>query len=92
MRSACEMRFQVLATDGLARRGELSFPRWTIQTPAFMPVGTYGTVKGVTTEQVQAVGAEIILGNTFHLMLRPGAEQIQALGGLHQMIHWIARS
>ena len=88
MRSACEMRFQVLATDGLARRGELSFPRGTIQTPAFMPVGTYGTVKGVTTEQVQAVGAEIILGNTFHLMLRPGAEQIQALGGLHQMIHW----
>ena len=88
MRPECHMTFEVKATDGLARRGEITFPRGSIQTPAFMPVGTYGTVKGVTTEQVTKTGAEIILGNTFHLMLRPGAEQIEALGGLHSMIHW----
>ena len=88
MRPECHMSFTVKATDGLARRGEISFPRGTIQTPAFMPVGTYGTVKGVTTDQVKASGAEILLGNTFHLMLRPGAEQVAKLGGLHQMIHW----
>ena len=88
MRPECHMSFTVKATDGLARRGEISFPRGTIQTPAFMPVGTYGTVKGVTTEQVKDSGAEILLGNTFHLMLRPGAEQVAKLGGLHQMIHW----
>ena len=88
MRSECHMSFTVKATDGLARRGEISFPRGTIQTPAFMPVGTYGTVKGVTTDQVKDSGAEILLGNTFHLMLRPGAEQVAKLGGLHQMIHW----
>ncbi|MGB2332286.1 MAG: tRNA guanosine(34) transglycosylase Tgt [Litorivicinaceae bacterium] len=82
------MTFEVKATDGLARRGEIVFPRGTIQTPTFMPVGTYGTVKGVTTDQVKESGAEILLGNTFHLMLRPGAEQVVALGGLHQMIHW----
>ena len=88
MRPECHMTFQVKATDGLARRGEIVFPRGTIQTPTFMPVGTYGTVKGVTTDQVKESGAEILLGNTFHLMLRPGAEQVVALGGLHQMIHW----
>ena len=88
MRSDCHMTFEVKATDGLARRGEIVFPRGTIQTPTFMPVGTYGTVKGVTTDQVKESGAEILLGNTFHLMLRPGAEQVVALGGLHQMIHW----
>lgn len=88
MRPECHMSFTVKATDGLARRGEITFPRGTIQTPAFMPVGTYGTVKGVTTDQVKASGAEILLGNTFHLMLRPGAEQVAKLGGLHQMIHW----
>lgn len=88
MRPECHMSFTVKATDGLARRGEISFPRGTIQTPAFMPVGTYGTVKGVTTDQVRDSGAEILLGNTFHLMSRPGAEQVAKLGGLHQMIHW----
>ena len=82
------MTFKVKATDGLARRGEMTFPRGTIQTPAFMPVGTYGTVKGVTTDQVKDSGAEILLANTFHLMLRPGAERVAKLGGLHQMIHW----
>jgi len=88
MRPECHMTFKVKATDGLARRGEIIFPRGTIQTPAFMPVGTYGTVKGVTTDQVKDCGAEILLGNTFHLMLRPGGEQVAKLGGLHQMIHW----
>ena len=88
MRPECHMSFTVKATDGLARRGEITFQRGTIQTPAFMPVGTYGTVKGVTTDQVKDSGAEILLGNTFHLMLRPGAEQVAKLGGLHQMIHW----
>ena len=88
MRPECHMTFEVKATDGLARRGEIVFPRGNIQTPTFMPVGTYGTVKGVTTDQVKESGAEILLGNTFHLMLRPGAEQVAALGGLHQMIHW----
>jgi queuine tRNA-ribosyltransferase len=88
MRPECHMTFTVKATDGLARRGEITFPRGTIQTPAFMPVGTYGTVKGVTTGQVKDSGAEILLGNTFHLMLRPGAEQVAKLGGLHKMIHW----
>ena len=88
MRPECHMTFEVKATDGLARRGEITFPRGTIQTPAFMPVGTYGTVKGVTTDQVKDSGAEILLGNTFHLMLRPGAEQVAKLGGLHQMIYW----
>jgi len=88
VRAECHMQFSVHQTDGLARRGTIRFPRGSIETPAFMPVGTYGTVKGVTTDQVKEIGAEIILGNTFHLMLRPGAEEIAALGGLHQMIHW----
>ena len=88
MRPECYMTFDVKAIDGLARRGQITFPRGTIQTPAFMPVGTYGTVKAVTTDQVSDSGAEILLGNTFHLMLRPGAERVASLGGLHQMIHW----
>jgi len=88
VRPECHMTFEVKATDGLARRGQIAFPRGTIETPAFMPVGTYGTVKAVTTDQVSDSGAEILLGNTFHLMLRPGAEQVASLGGLHKMIHW----
>lgn len=70
------------------RRGEIRFPRGTIQTPAFMPVGTYGTVKAMTPEELKELGAEIILGNTFHLMLRPGTEIIQKHGDLHDFMHW----
>jgi len=71
-----------------ARRGQLSFPRGTIETPAFMPVGTYGTVKSMKPEELKELGAEIILGNTFHLMLRPGTEVIQQHGDLHDFMHW----
>ena len=74
-------------SDG-ARRGELAFERGTVQTPAFMPVGTYGTVKSMTPEDLREVGAEIILGNTFHLMLRPGTAIIRAHGDLHDFMHW----
>ncbi|MBS3647062.1 tRNA guanosine(34) transglycosylase Tgt [Pseudaminobacter sp. 19-2017] len=80
--------FQVLATDGLARRGEISMPRGTIRTPAFMPVGTGGTVKAMYMDQVRALGSDIILGNTYHLMLRPGAERVARLGGLHHFARW----
>ena len=66
------MNFEVYNSDGAARRGQITFERGTIQTPVFMPVGTYGTVKAMTPEQLEGLGAEIILGNTFHLMLRPG--------------------
>ena len=82
------MIFNLLATDGLARRGRLTFARGSIETPAFMPVGTYGTVKGMTTAELEAVGAEIILGNSFHLMVRPGTEVIAAHGDLHDFMHW----
>jgi len=82
------MEFSVFATDGLARRGELSFDRGTVQTPAFMPVGTYGTVKAMSPEELRDTGAEIILGNTFHLMLRPGTEIIRKHGDLHEFMHW----
>ncbi|WP_140909094.1 tRNA guanosine(34) transglycosylase Tgt [Cognatiluteimonas lumbrici] len=82
------MQFQLLASDGAARRGRLAFPRGTVETPAFMPVGTYGTVKGLLPEQVRALGAEIILGNTFHLSLRPGLDVIEAHGGLHGFARW----
>ena len=82
------LQFQLLGTDGTARRGRLEFPRGTVQTPAFMPVGTYGTVKGVLPDQVRALGAQIILGNTFHLYLRPGLEVIGAHGGLHGFARW----
>ena len=82
------MSFELFASDGAARRGRLSFPRGIVETPAFMPVGTYGSVKGVLPEQVRALGAEIILGNTFHLYLRPGLEVIEAHGGLHGFMGW----
>jgi len=80
--------FSLLATDGAARRGEISMPRGTIATPAFMPVGTGGTVKAMYMDQVRATGADIILGNTYHLMLRPGAERVARLGGLHEFARW----
>jgi len=80
--------FTVDATDGAARTGALSLPRGTIRTPAFMPVGTAGTVKAMTMAEVKATGADIILGNTYHLMLRPGAERVAALGGLHTFARW----
>lgn len=82
------MKFVVKDEDGLARRGELTFKRGRVQTPAFMPVGTYGTVKSVTPEEVASDGAEIILGNTFHLMLRPGAGIVRKHGGLHEFMNW----
>lgn len=82
------MQFEHLASDGLARRGRLTFARGTIETPAFMPVGTYGSVKSLTPEEVTASGAEILLGNTFHLMLRPGTEIIQQHGDLHDFMRW----
>ncbi|HIF49934.1 MAG TPA: tRNA guanosine(34) transglycosylase Tgt [Thiotrichaceae bacterium] len=82
------MKFDVTNKDSNARRGQISFPRGTIETPAFMPVGTYGTVKAMTPEELVGIGAEIILGNTFHLMLRPGMEVIKEFGGLHQFMHW----
>ena len=88
MRQDCFMRFERMATDGRARRGRLTFPRGSIETPAFMPVGTYGTVKGMTPKDVEAIGAEIILGNTFHLWLRPGTEVIEAHGDLHDFAQW----
>ncbi|MFC5586051.1 tRNA guanosine(34) transglycosylase Tgt [Nitratireductor kimnyeongensis] len=80
--------FRLLATDGDARRGEISMPRGTIRTPAFMPVGTAATVKAMYMDQVRDLGADIILGNTYHLMLRPGAERMARLGGLHAFARW----
>jgi queuine tRNA-ribosyltransferase len=82
------MKFELLGTDGAARRGRMIFARGTVDTPAFMPVGTYGTVKAMTPEELRAGGAEIVLGNTFHLMLRPGMDVIRAHGGLHRFMHW----
>ena len=82
------MQFDLLHTDGAARRGQLVFPRGSVQTPAFMPVGTYGTVKAMQPRDVEATGAEIILGNTFHLYLRPGLDVIRAHGGLHGFARW----
>ncbi|WP_110598972.1 MULTISPECIES: tRNA guanosine(34) transglycosylase Tgt [Salinicola] len=82
------MKFERLAQEGRARRGRLTFPRGTVETPAFMPVGTYGTVKGMTPKDVEAIGAEIILGNTFHLWLRPGTEVIEGHGDLHDFSQW----
>ncbi len=80
--------FSLKKTDGAARRGEFVTPHGKVQTPAFMPVGTQGTVKGLTPEVVRATGAEIVLGNTYHLMLRPGPERVAALGGLHAFMQW----
>ncbi len=82
------LHFDLHTTDGAARRGRLTFPRGTVETPAFMPVGTYGTVKAMFPEDLRALGAEIILGNTFHLYLRPGLEVIRAHEGLHGFARW----
>ncbi|HEV7164232.1 MAG TPA: tRNA guanosine(34) transglycosylase Tgt [Gammaproteobacteria bacterium] len=82
------MKFELLGESGLARRGRLTFVRGTVETPVFMPIGTYGTVKSVTPEELRSVGTEIILGNTFHLMLRPGTSIIRAHGDLHGFMHW----
>ena len=76
------------ACDGAARLGRLATAHGVVETPAFMPVGTYGTVKAMTPEELEGLGAQIILGNTFHLMLRPGPEIIAAHGGLHRFMHW----
>ncbi|MFQ3323839.1 MAG: queuine tRNA-ribosyltransferase [Pseudomonadales bacterium] len=88
MSSECRMNFTLAKKEGLARRGCMSFPRGDVQTPAFMPVGTYGTVKGMTPKDVQATGAQILLGNTFHLWLRPGTDIIKAHGDLHDFMGW----
>src|SRR5437870_2395859 len=80
--------FRLLATDGVARLGEIATPHGPVATPAFMPVGTQATVKGLAPEIVRAAGADIVLANTYHLMLRPGAERIAALGGLHAFMNW----
>ena len=82
------MLFSLLTRHGRARRGRLTFARGVVETPAFMPVGTYGTVKAMTPEELTGLGAEIILGNTFHLMLRPGMEVIRGHRGLHRFTHW----
>jgi queuine tRNA-ribosyltransferase len=82
------MHFERFSRDGAARRGRLHFVRGVVDTPAFMPVGTYGTVKAMTPEEVRASGAQILLGNTFHLMLRPGTEIIRRHGDLHGFMHW----
>lgn len=82
------MTFELDTQMGQARRGRLTFPRGTVETPAFMPVGTYGTVKGMLPRDIAATGAQIILGNTFHLMLRPGTEVVKAHGDLHDFMQW----
>ncbi|MCO5071228.1 MAG: tRNA guanosine(34) transglycosylase Tgt [Rhizobiaceae bacterium] len=83
-----DFSFRLIATDGKARRGEITMPRGTIRTPAFMPVGTGGTVKAMYLDQVRDLGSDVILGNTYHLMLRPGAERVARLGGLHDFARW----
>ncbi len=88
MTATSRMSFEQLGGDGAARRGRLAFPRGSVETPAFMPVGTYGTVKGMTPDDVRATGAEILLGNTFHLWLRPGTDVIKAHGDLHDFMAW----
>ncbi|PIE41337.1 MAG: tRNA guanosine(34) transglycosylase Tgt [Gammaproteobacteria bacterium] len=82
------MKFKLLAQDGKSRRGQLLFARGVVETPAFMPVGTYGTVKGMLPKDIEAIGAQIILGNTFHLMLRPGTGIIKEHGDLHDFMQW----
>ena len=82
------MKFTLINNDKTARRGRLDFDRGSVETPAFMPVGTYGTVKAMTPEELEGMGAQIILGNTFHLMLRPGTEIIKKHGDLHDFTHW----
>src|SRR5215217_517517 len=80
--------FTISATDGKYRTGTIRMRRGEIRTPAFMPVGTAGTVKAMKPESVRATGADILLGNTYHLMLRPGAERVARLGGLHKFMRW----
>lgn len=87
-KSAIDFQFSLIASDGKARRGEITMPRGTVRTPAFMPVGTAGTVKAMYMDQVRELGSDIILGNTYHLMLRPGAERVAKLGGLHKFSTW----
>ncbi|BBP01456.1 tRNA guanosine(34) transglycosylase Tgt [Sulfuriferula nivalis] len=82
------MQFQLHQTDGLARRGTVTLAHGKVETPAFMPVGTYGTVKAMSPDELKEINAHIVLGNTFHLWLRPGLEAIEAHGGLHQFMHW----
>ncbi|EFL90352.1 tRNA guanosine(34) transglycosylase Tgt [Ahrensia sp. R2A130] len=86
--TSATFQFAVHNTDGEARRGTLSMPRGSIRTPAYMPVGTAGTVKAMYMDQVRDLGADVILGNTYHLMLRPGAERVAKLGGLHEFARW----
>ena len=86
--SPAPLRFELLATDGAARRGRISLRHGSMDTPAFMPVGTYGAVKGLAPAEVAASGAQILLGNTFHLWLRPGLEVVRAFGGLHRFMNW----
>ena len=83
-----DFSYRLINEDGNARRGEIATSRGTIRTPAFMPVGTVGTVKALYPEQVRDAGADILLGNTYHLMLRPGAERVARLGGLHKFMRW----
>lgn len=80
--------FRLITTDDMARRGEITTPHGEVRTPAFMPVGTQATVKAMYTDQVRALGADVVLGNTYHLMLRPGAERVARLGGLHHFMQW----
>ncbi len=82
------MKFELIKTDGQARRGRLSLAHGTVETPVFMPVGTYGTVKAMSPAELKEIGAEIVLGNTFHLWLRPGLEVIETFGGLHRFMGW----
>ena len=82
------LAFELLRTEGPARRGRLTLNHGTVETPVFMPVGTYGTVKGVLPRSLEEMGAQIILGNTFHLWLRPGLEVLQRFGGLHRFEGW----
>src|SRR5437899_1209130 len=82
------LSFELLSQDGAARRGRIGTAHGTVETPAFMPLGTAGTVKAMLPQSVAETGAEIVLGNTFHLMLRPGAERVAALGGLHKFMNW----
>ncbi len=82
------MRFELIGTDGAARRGRLLFERGAVETPAFMPVGTYGTVKAMTPAELREIGSDIVLANTFHLMLRPGVEVVERHGGLHRFMNW----
>jgi len=88
MTRECFMSFETITQEGKARRGRLTFPRGVVETPAFMPVGTYGTVKGMLPRDIKEIGAHIILGNTFHLMLRPGTDIIELHGDLHDFMNW----